>query len=806
MEIKGIRYVGPIFDSSGYARACRGNILALHDAGVPITISPISFESIHPDLGKEGEVLKSLVDKRLEYNVNIMHSTPEFWKDLKVTSVENVGYTIWETTKLHPKWIPNINNNVTKVLVGCEWNKEVFKDSGINIPIGVVPHGIDPNRFDNVSPYNISNVAKDDYVFYGIFQWQERKHPTALIKAYYHAFTGVDDVVLVLKTYRSDYSEREKEAIRTTIKRLKTIMPLDHYPRIVYISDMLAEEEIASLHTRGDCYVSLDRGEGFGLCVAKHTKISIPDGVKNAEDIEIGDEVLSVDGRFHKVSGVSKKYVSKGLKITTKLHEAIVVSEEHPFLSSDAISKYKRYNHTPEDIENLLEWREARYLSINDYVAIPKPIVDNNLEQIDILSLIDINCVVEKDSLYLVNGFSPKNTKYSYKNLVNTYGYTKKIFETAVKHLKLNTTPKKNTAAYEALGILIDINYESKTPNKVNRYVEMTEDVLSLFGWYLAEGSTNNDTFLELDLHKNEYGIVLSLANIFKEKFGVSENSIFTEMYENKSRLIVSSKIISSLFSNMFGKGANNKHIPGWLFKSGQNLIPMIKSLFEGDGHDDGATYVLTTVSPCLAYQVKLLLNSFGYCPRINCEGKSSIGNYDRYIVSLSNKDYRLFTDKSPNDIEQKFFIETPNFYIVKVAGVEEINYSDNMFDFTIEGGKSFVGNGLLLHNCPFEAGAAGNPIIITGFGGATEYAKPHNSYLVDYSLTPVFGMPWCPWYQGDQMWSEPNIEDGVNKMKYVYNNREEAKKKGLKLQKDITSNFSWSVIAKRIVNELKSI
>jgi hypothetical protein len=43
----------------------------------------------------------------------------------------------------------------------------------------------------------------------------------------------------------------------------------------------------------------------------------------------------------------------------------------------------------------------------------------------------------------------------------------------------------------------------------------------------------------------------------------------------------------------------------------------------------------------------------------------------------------------------------------------------------------------------PFTAGSCGNPIIVTGFGGSTEYAKPDNSYLIDYQLTPCSGMPW---------------------------------------------------------------
>ena len=62
MKITGIKYIGPIFDPSGYAQACRGNIMALHSQGVPLTLAPISFEPTRPDLGAEGKILNSLVD------------------------------------------------------------------------------------------------------------------------------------------------------------------------------------------------------------------------------------------------------------------------------------------------------------------------------------------------------------------------------------------------------------------------------------------------------------------------------------------------------------------------------------------------------------------------------------------------------------------------------------------------------------------------------------------------------------------------------------------------------------------------
>lgn len=263
--IKGVRYTGPILDNSGYARAARGNILALHNAGVPITLNPISFEKLRPDLGKDGKVLESLINKPIEYNYNIIHSTPEFWSKYLESNVKNVAYTVWETTKLHQDWPKYINDSVDKVLVPCGWNVDVFKDSGVTVPIGVVPHGISKTEYNSVNSYEIAGVRDDDYMFYSIFQWQERKNPLALIKAYYYAFSGIDNVVLVLKTYRSDYSTNEKKAISSTIKRLKDVMPMKHYPKIVLIPDMLSETEIAAIHKRGNCYASLDRGEGWGL-------------------------------------------------------------------------------------------------------------------------------------------------------------------------------------------------------------------------------------------------------------------------------------------------------------------------------------------------------------------------------------------------------------------------------------------------------------------------------------------------------------------------------------------------------------
>jgi len=276
VDIKGIKYISPLLDNSGYAAASRGNILALHKIGVPLTLKPVSFETARPDLGADGEILNGLINKNIDYNVVLIHTTPEFWNKHKEPDKINVGYAYWETSKLHPYWPDYINNNVQKVLVGCDWNKEVFTQSGVEKPIGVVPHGINMDSFDDVKPFHISGVKDNTYVFYDIFQWTERKNPLALIKAYWYEFNEEDNVALVFKTYRNDYTESEKDAIRTTIKRLKMVSPADYYPPVYLVPNMLSEAEIVGLHARGNCYVSLGRGEGFGLPAASAGAIGNP--------------------------------------------------------------------------------------------------------------------------------------------------------------------------------------------------------------------------------------------------------------------------------------------------------------------------------------------------------------------------------------------------------------------------------------------------------------------------------------------------------------------------------------------------
>jgi glycosyltransferase involved in cell wall biosynthesis len=216
-------------------------------------------------LGEDGEILNSLVGVDISYDKVIVHSTPDLWAQW--TKFERnkhiIGYTVWETSKIHPTWTMACNR-VDEVWLPCDWNMYVFRDSGVTVPLHKIPHAIDVPDLGSVPDFNIGGVGDNDYVFYSIFQWQERKNPYGLLAAYCAAFTDVNDVVLVLKTYLHDHGG-DAESVVGLIKEYKKYMTLDHFPKICVVVENMSREGILGLHKRGDCFVLMQRSEGWGL-------------------------------------------------------------------------------------------------------------------------------------------------------------------------------------------------------------------------------------------------------------------------------------------------------------------------------------------------------------------------------------------------------------------------------------------------------------------------------------------------------------------------------------------------------------
>jgi 2-polyprenyl-3-methyl-5-hydroxy-6-metoxy-1,4-benzoquinol methylase len=101
-------------------------------------------------------------------------------------------------------------------------------------------------------------IGKNDFVFYSIFEWQDRKGPRETIEAFLRAFPTEPNVVLVLKS-SSGSAGAAKAALGEVRRRVNSAA------RIELRCEGWSETQIAALHERGNCYVSLHRGEGWNL-------------------------------------------------------------------------------------------------------------------------------------------------------------------------------------------------------------------------------------------------------------------------------------------------------------------------------------------------------------------------------------------------------------------------------------------------------------------------------------------------------------------------------------------------------------
>lgn len=269
--MKGVRYIsyrGP----GGYGEAARRTMRALEGAGAALTWTPMvdgrGWGSWHqpargPSVGDPE--FDRLCNRRLACDVAVIHTVPEYfppWRR-KLPGVKLFGSFAWETDRLPRHW-PPLLESVDELIVPCEWNRQVARACGVTRPIHVVPH---PPPGPSAEPGPIPVADHGEYVFYSIGDWSHRKAIDLLVRTYLDHFRGDEAVHLVLKTSAHDGTVRLPRGLgwptRWTLRRLVGLRRRS--PRITLLAGPVGEQVIAGLHQRGDCYVSLTRGEGWGL-------------------------------------------------------------------------------------------------------------------------------------------------------------------------------------------------------------------------------------------------------------------------------------------------------------------------------------------------------------------------------------------------------------------------------------------------------------------------------------------------------------------------------------------------------------
>jgi glycosyltransferase involved in cell wall biosynthesis len=201
----------------------------------------------------------------------VAHLVPEHYARVQEVVPDGplVGHTVWETDRLPHHW-PDLINEIDHLIVPTEWNRRAFADSGVTIPVSVVPHVVADREPQAVAPP--LDLPGDTVVFSTIGRWDERKAPWLAIEAFLRAFTGRDPVVLVVKTGQlvehpvsGPWTPGSPLTLSPALEVAKRLAGRNDPPHLHVAVGDWSPAEVAGLHRRSDCYVSLTHGEGWGL-------------------------------------------------------------------------------------------------------------------------------------------------------------------------------------------------------------------------------------------------------------------------------------------------------------------------------------------------------------------------------------------------------------------------------------------------------------------------------------------------------------------------------------------------------------
>jgi glycosyltransferase involved in cell wall biosynthesis len=278
-----LHYVG-YDNATGYGIAAQNLVRATRRLGERVVWMPHRIPWPAPKWQRQrARRVTSAAQRPPPRGVSVIHTVPEYYpcwyarhRDAFGPHAPIWGHTVWETDRLPGHW-PALLNRMDGIIVPTEWNRSVFRASGVTTRIEVLPH---VSQFEGKAPHGTAAALPElaglegKLVFYAIGTWSARKAPWLALAAFLTAFRPDDPAVFVLKTDPEDRTRllprhwtrgfrwrypRSRDALDAILSR--ALQP----PAVIVIERHLSDAEVAGLHARGDCYVSLSRGEGWGF-------------------------------------------------------------------------------------------------------------------------------------------------------------------------------------------------------------------------------------------------------------------------------------------------------------------------------------------------------------------------------------------------------------------------------------------------------------------------------------------------------------------------------------------------------------
>lgn len=279
----------PVLSASGYgnhARQIARWLLSRNDIDLYIYVVQWGITPWYLNRDSHGGLISEMMDKtkpvKGKADVSFQVQLPNEW-DNTLAHI-NVGVTAGvETDRCNPEWIKSVNS-MDRVIVPSKHTLATFERSGhLTTPMSVVHEAfIDSILEDDLPELDLGIDTSFNFLTVGQMTGNDdktdRKNMFKTIKWFCEAFSKDEDVGLILKTNNGRESKIDRQLTHEAIQRTLTRVRKGPYPKIHFLHGRLSEREIASLycHSKVKAFLSLTRGEGFGLPLLEAAASGLP--------------------------------------------------------------------------------------------------------------------------------------------------------------------------------------------------------------------------------------------------------------------------------------------------------------------------------------------------------------------------------------------------------------------------------------------------------------------------------------------------------------------------------------------------
>lgn len=288
--------------------------------------------------------------------------------------------------------------------------------------------------------------------------------------------------------------------------------------------------------------------------------------------------------------------------------------------------------------------------------------------------------------------------KYKGKELVD---YSKRQWKFPGEILKSYKTisivePNETIEANKIVGV--DNSWGKLQSKKIE--IVLNKNFAKFLGLFLAEGHCLKNSN-QMSLAFNEKDVDLSLE---MREYLESLNINVLEKYFKKTHcrvLYFTSKTLSGALKSCYDE-KKEKQFPPFYYKLGYDLKYVLEYWLKGDGWKDkkGVYDIIgATTSKKLALNMRDIAWMVGYYALIH--------KVKRHRYDVTNKDQFYVSIKYHKNNEQHLKKLSINEYGGKIHSINKTYYTGTVYNLQVEDDRSFMAEGIVVHNCIFSTGIA---------------------------------------------------------------------------------------------------